>query len=430
LARTIERDINMTTLDGGITAHIAELGAAARSASRGLTASSTQAKNLALRESAKALRGSMPAILAANQQDVASVEASKPASFIDRLRLTEERVEAMAKALEEIAELPDPVGRVLATFDRPNGLKIERVAVPLGVIGMIYESRPNVGSDASGLCLKSGNAIILRGGSESRHSTREIVACMQAGLKAAGLPEAAVQSIQTTDRQAVTALLHAVEYVDLVIPRGGRGLVELVRDQAKVPTLLHLDGNCHSYVHAKADIDKAVQVIRNAKLRRTGVCGATESIVIDRSIAADVLPKLADAMVACELRGDAEAVAIEPRLKPAAEADWSTEYLDAVASVKLIDGLDEAIAFISKHSSGHTEAILTEDAEAARQFMLQIDSAVVMHNASTQFSDGGEFGMGAEIGIATGKMHARGPVGLEQLTSFKYLVHGTGQTRS
>jgi glutamate-5-semialdehyde dehydrogenase len=286
-----------------------------------------------------------------------------------------------------------------------------------------------VGSDASGLCLKSGNAIILRGGSESQHSTREIVACMQAGLSAAGLPKDAVQTIGTTDRQAVTALLHAVDYVDLVIPRGGRGLVELVRDQAKVPTLLHLDGNCHSYVHADADLDKAVKVIRNAKLRRTGVCGATESIVLDRSIAARFLPMLADAMTDCELRGDAEALALEPRLKPASDDDWSTEYLDAVASVKVVDGLDEAIAFVSKYSSGHTEAILTENADAARQFMLKVDSAVVMHNASTQFSDGGEFGMGAEIGIATGKMHARGPVGLEQLTSFKYLVHGSGQTR-
>ncbi|RXZ66585.1 glutamate-5-semialdehyde dehydrogenase [Pelagerythrobacter rhizovicinus] len=420
--------MNDQTLDPQI--HIHELGRRAREAARGLLSASTEAKNTALREAAKALREATPALLEANAADVASVEGKKPDSFVDRLRLTEDRIEGMAKALEEIAELPDPVGRKLATFERPNGLKIERVAVPIGVIGMIYESRPNVGADASALCLKSGNAVILRGGSESRNSTREIVAAMRAGLKAAGLPEDAVQTVQTTDREAVAELLRAVDYVDLVIPRGGRGLVELVRDQAKVPTLLHLDGNCHSYVHAAADIDEAVKVIRNAKLRRTGICGATESIVIDRAVAGEVVPKLADAMAAdCELRGDAEAVALDDRIKPATGEDWDTEYLDPIASVKIVDGLDEGIAWVDEHSSHHTDAILTEDAEAARRFLTAIDSAVVMHNASTQFSDGGEFGMGAEIGIATGKMHARGPVGLEQLCSFKYLVHGDGQTR-
>ncbi|MBM0169185.1 glutamate-5-semialdehyde dehydrogenase [Altererythrobacter sp. C41] len=420
--------MNDQTLDPQI--HIHELGRRARDAARGLLSAATEAKNTALREAAKALREATPAVLEANAADVASVEGTKPGSFVDRLRLTEDRIEGMAKALEEIAELPDPVGRTLATFERPNGLKIERVAVPIGVIGMIYESRPNVGADASALCLKSGNAIILRGGSESRNSTREIVAAMRKGLKAAGLPEDAVQTVQTTDREAVAELLRAVDYVDLVIPRGGRGLVELVRDQAKVPTLLHLDGNCHSYVHAAADVDEAVQVIRNAKLRRTGICGATESIVIDRAIAGEVVPKLADAMAAdCELRGDAEAIALDDRIKPATEEDWDTEYLDPIASVKIVGGLDEGIAWVDEHSSHHTDAILTEDAEAARRFMTAIDSAVVMHNASTQFSDGGEFGMGAEIGIATGKMHARGPVGLEQLTSFKYLVFGDGQTR-
>ncbi len=290
-------------------------------------------------------------------------------------------------------------------------------------------SRPNVGADASALCLKSGNAIILRGGSESRHSTREIVACMQAGLKAARLPEDAVQTVGTTSREAVAELLRAVDYVDLVIPRGGRGLVELVRDQAKVPTLLHLDGNCHSYIHADADLAKSVAIIRNAKLRRTGVCGATESIVVDRAVAAEAIPMLADAMPDCELRGDAESVAIEDRIKPAEPADFDTEFLDAIASVKVVDDLAAGIEYVAAHSSGHTDAILTENEEAANRFLTAIDSAVVMHNASTQFSDGGEFGMGAEIGIATGKMHARGPVGLEQLTSFKYLVHGDGQTR-
>ena len=420
--------MNDQTLDPQI--HIQELGRRAREAARGLLSASTEAKNTALREAARALRAGTAALLEANAADVASVEGKKPDSFVDRLRLTEDRIEGMATALEEIAELPDPVGRKLAEFDRPNGLKIERVAVPIGVIGMIYESRPNVGADASALCLKSGNAVILRGGSESRHSTREIVAAMRAGLKAAGLPEDAVQTVQTTDRDAVAALLKADQFVDLVIPRGGRGLVELVRDQASVPTLLHLDGNCHSYVHEAADIDEAVKVIRNAKLRRTGICGATESIVIDRKIADRVVPRLADAMAAdCELRGDEAAVALDDRIKPASEEDWDTEYLDPIASVKIVDGLDEGIAWVDTHSSHHTDAILTEDPEAARRFMTAIDSAVVMHNASTQFSDGGEFGMGAEIGIATGKMHARGPVGLEQLTSFKYLVHGDGQTR-
>ncbi|TMM50083.1 glutamate-5-semialdehyde dehydrogenase [Qipengyuania marisflavi] len=410
--------------------HIDELGSRARAAARRLLSATTDAKNTALREAAVALRKATPAILEANAADVASVAGSKPESFIDRLRLTEDRIEGMAAALEQIAELPDPVGRELARFERPNGLLIERVAVPIGVIGMIYESRPNVGADASALCLKSGNAIILRGGSESRHSTREIVACMRAGLKAAGLPEDAVQTVQTTDRAAVAALLQAVEHVDLVIPRGGRGLVELVRDSAKVPTLLHLDGNCHSYVHQAADIAKAVAIIRNAKLRRTGVCGATESIVIDRAIAAEVVPLLAEAMTPdCELRGDAEACALDQRLVPATEADWNTEYLDPIASVKIVAGLEDAIAWVEQHSSHHTDAILTQDDAAARAFMTAIDSAIVMHNASTQFADGGEFGMGAEIGIATGKMHARGPVGLEQLTSFKYLVHGSGQIR-
>ena len=420
--------MNDQTLDPQI--HIHELGSRAREAARQLLSAGTEAKNTALREAAKSLRDRMPTLLEANAADVASLEGKKPDSFVDRLKLTEERIEGIATALEQIAELPDPVGRQLAQFDRPNGLKIERVAVPIGVIGMIYESRPNVGADASALCLKSGNAVILRGGSESRNSTREIVAAMRAGLKAAGLPEDAVQTVQTTDREAVAALLKADQFVDLVIPRGGRGLVELVRDQASVPTLLHLDGNCHSYVHAAADVDKAVAIIRNAKLRRTGVCGATESIVIDRVIAEQVVPKLAEAMGSdCELRGDAEAVALDSRIKPATDADWDTEYLDPIASVKIVDGLDEGIAWVDAHSSHHTDAILTEDEDAARRFMTAIDSAVVMHNASTQFSDGGEFGMGAEIGIATGKMHARGPVGLEQLTSFKYLVHGNGQTR-
>ncbi|NBC88291.1 MAG: glutamate-5-semialdehyde dehydrogenase [Alphaproteobacteria bacterium] len=419
----------MTGQDLDPRIHITQLGNAAQAASRQLRAASTEAKNTALREAAKALREATPDLIEANAKDVESVRGTKPDSFIDRLMLDEGRIAGMATALEEIADLPDPVGRVLATFERPNGLHIERVAVPIGVIGMIYESRPNVGADASALCLKSGNAVILRGGSESRHSTRKIVACMQAGLEAAGLPADAVQTVQTTAREAVAELLRAVGLVDLVIPRGGRGLVELVRDQAKVPTLLHLDGNCHSYIHADADLDKAVSVTRNAKLRRTGICGATESVVVDEAVAAKAIPMLLDAMPDCEFRGDAASVAIDDRVKVANEEDFDTEFLDQIASINIVSGLEEGIEWVASHTSGHTDAILTEDEDAARAFLTAIDSAVVMHNASTQFSDGGEFGMGAEIGIATGKMHARGPVGLEQLCSFKYVVRGNGQTR-
>jgi glutamate-5-semialdehyde dehydrogenase len=413
-----------------IDTYIDELGRNAREASRTLANATTEAKNLALVTAATALRTRCDELLEANALDVKGVEqAGKPESFIDRLRLTTERVEAMACALETIAALPDPVGRTLAQFDRPNGLVIRRVACPLGFIGMIYESRPNVGADASALCLKSGNAVILRGGSESLHSTRVITACMGEGLQAAGLPETCVQLIDTPDRRAVAALLRCSAYIDLVIPRGGRGLVELVRDEAKVPTLLHLDGNCHTYIHSKADLGKAVAIVENAKLRRTGVCGATESLVVDAAIAANFLPLLCDALQACEIRGDALAQSSDARIIAATDEDWDEEYLDAILSVKTVAGLTEALAWVDAHSSGHTDAIVTEDDTAAETFLQHIDSAVVMHNASTQFADGGEFGMGAEIGIATGKMHARGPVGLEQLTSFKYRVVGQGQTR-
>ncbi len=419
----------MTDQSIDVQTHIAQLGANARAASRALLKATTDEKNRAITEAAKALREATDELIEANAKDIEGVRGKKPDSFIDRLMLDEERIAAMADALDQIATLPDPVGRNLATFERPNGLKIERIAVPIGVIGMIYESRPNVGADASALCLKSGNAVILRGGSESRHSTRVIVACMQAGLASAGLPREAVQTVRTTAREAVAELLRSVEYVDLVIPRGGRSLVELVRDQAQVPTLLHLDGNCHSYIHAAADLDKAVSVIRNAKLRRTGVCGATESIVVDQAVAEKVIPKLIDAMPECVFRGDEASTTIDNRIERAGDDDYSTEYLDAMASIKVVADLRDAIDFVTEHSSGHTDAILTEDEDAARAFLTEIDSAVVMHNASTQFSDGGEFGMGAEIGIATGKMHARGPVGLEQLTSFKYVVRGDGQVR-
>jgi len=416
--------------DKQIEQYVNELGRKARKASKVLANASTDAKNLALTTAAAALRMRSKELLEANARDVKGVEqAGKPESFIDRLRLTTERIEAMACALETIASLPDPVGRILAQFDRPNGLVIRRVACPIGVIGMIYESRPNVGADAGALCLKSGNAVILRGGSESLHSTRVITTCMGQGLSAAGLPEACVQLIDTPDRRAVAALLRCTAYVDLVIPRGGRSLVELVRDEASVPTLLHLDGNCHTYIHADADLDKAVAIVNNAKLRRTGVCGATESLVVDASIAEEFLPLLCDALTDCEIRGDALAQASDARILAATDEDWDQEYLDAILSVKTVPGLAEALDWVDTHSSGHTDAIVTENDDAAEQFLQHIDSAVVMHNASTQFSDGGEFGMGAEIGIATGKMHARGPVGLEQLTSFKYRVVGQGQTR-
>ncbi|MEP3073175.1 glutamate-5-semialdehyde dehydrogenase [Maricaulis sp.] len=412
-------------------AYIEQLGRQAKEAARQLATASTERKNAALTAAAASLRLHANDLIEANRKDVESVrEAGKPDSFIDRLMLDEARIEGVAQAIEAIATLPDPVGRQLMSTERPNGLRIERVAVPLGVIGMIYESRPNVGADAGALCLKSGNAVILRGGSESLNSTRIIVECMKEGLREADLPENAIQMVDTTNRAAVQHLLQCTDYVDLVIPRGGKGLVSLVRDQAKVPTLLHLDGNCHTYVHQRADLTKAAAIVKNAKLRRTGICGATESLVVDRSVAGDFLPGLVDSMAGCEFRGDADAVAIDSRIKPASEEDWDTEYLDSCLSVKLVDGLEEAMNWVSDHSSAHTDAIVTEDPDAAAAFLTAIDSAVVMHNASTQFSDGGEFGMGAEIGIATGKMHARGPVGLEQLTSFKYLVHGDGQTRA
>ena len=411
-------------------AYVDAIAAKAKLAARALAAADTATKNAALTRAATALRDNSARLVEANGLDVdAAKSAGRPDSFIDRLTLDAGRVEAMATALEQIAELPDPVGRILHETDRPNGLKIQRVATPIGVIGMIYESRPNVGADAGALCLKSGNAVILRGGSESLNSTRIIIECMREGLNAAGLPEAAISLIDTPDRAAVGALLSCIESVDLVIPRGGKSLVARVRDEAKVPTLLHLDGNCHTYVHASADLDKAAAVLANAKLRRTGVCGATESLVVDRAVARDFLPKALDALGECEMRGEPDAVKIDARIKQIAANDFDTEYLDAILSVKIVEDIDEAIDFIAVHSSNHTESILTEDAGAAERFLNEVDSAVVMHNASTQFSDGGEFGMGAEIGIATGKMHARGPVGLEQLTSFKYRVRGNGQTR-
>lgn len=421
-------DLSTDTAGMDVAAVVADLGQRAKAAAQELALATADQRNLALREAAKALRARTDDILTANAADLDSI-SGKDAAFIDRLTLTQDRVAAMADAVDAIAAQSDPLGRTLATFDRPNGLKIDRVSVPIGVIAMIYESRPNVGSDAGALCVKSGNAVILRGGSESLHSSRAIVACLAQGLLAAGLPEDAVQLVDTRDREAVKLLLHSTDTVDLVIPRGGRGLVSLVQKEARVPTLLHLDGNNHSYIHQDADIAKAVGIVQNAKMRRTGICGATECVVIDRQIADQVLPLLRDALGDCELRGDDAAQKILPGIIPATDADWDTEYLSNIISVKVVDDLAEAIAFVQAHSSGHTDAIVTENHDAAKRLMTAIDSAVVMHNASTQFADGGEFGMGAEIGIATGKMHARGPVGAEQLTSFKYFVFGDGQQR-
>ncbi|SEN17455.1 glutamate-5-semialdehyde dehydrogenase [Loktanella fryxellensis] len=413
-----------------VTRLIADQTRRARVAATALALATPDQRSAALTHAAQALRDRSEAIVAANAADVASLVGSdKDAAFIDRLTLTPARVAAMADALIEIAAQPDPLGQILETTHRPNGLRIERVSVPIGVIAMIYESRPNVGADAGALCIKSGNAVILRGGSESLRSSRDIVACLTHGLTAAGLPADAVQLVDTTDRAAVRALLHATGAVDLVIPRGGRGLVSLVQAEARVPTLLHLDGNNHTYVHASADVDQAVRLVRNAKMRRTGVCGSTECAVVDRAIAPMFLPALAAAMTDCELRGDDAACAIVPAMTPATDADWDTEYLSNILSVRVVDDLAEAIAFIQAHSSAHTEAIVATDTAAARTFMAAIDAAIVMHNASTQFADGGEFGMGAEIGIATGRMHARGPVGAAQLTSYKYLVFGDGQER-
>lgn len=421
--QTIAKNLN-------VGAVILDLGRRAKAAAPMLAMATSEQRNHALYEAAKALRAQASEILTANALDLESVRNSnKDDAFIDRLTLTQDRITDMAKALDAIAEQDDPLGKVLASFERPNGLHIERVSVPIGVIAMIYESRPNVGSDAGGLCIKSGNAVILRGGSESLQSSRVIVACLAAGLRAAGLPEDAVQLVDTRDREAVKLLLHSTDNVDLVIPRGGRGLVSLVQKEARVPTLLHLDGNNHTYVHDSADVEKAIGIIQNAKMRRTGICGATECVVIDYKIADQILPRIVGALEGCELRGDAEAQKIVPSMIAAADADWDTEYLSSIMSVKIVEGLQQGIEFVQAHSSGHTDAIIAEDNEAARLFMNAVDSAVVMHNASTQFSDGGEFGMGAEIGIATGKMHARGPVGAEQLTSYKYFVHGNGQQR-
>ena len=382
---------------------------------------------------AAALRARSAEILAANAQDVADAKARGTAgSFIDRLTLNEARVEAMARGLEEIAELPDPLGRVLAHFERPNGLKIDRVATPLGVIGVIYESRPNVTADAGGLCLKAGNAAILRGGSESFRSSGAIHACLVEGLRAAGLPDAAISLVPTRDRAAVGMMLAGLDgAVDVIVPRGGKSLVARVQHEARVPVFAHLEGIVHIFIDRAADLEKAKRIVLNAKLRRTGVCGAAETLLVDSVVAGAQLAPLVKMLLdaGCEVRGDNETQKTDARVQAATDEDWRTEYLDAIISVRVVDGIGQAIDHIETYGSHHTDCIVTEDESAAKRFLDEVDSAIVLHNASTQFADGGEFGFGAEIGIATGRMHARGPVGVEQLTSFKYRVRGDGQTR-
>jgi glutamate-5-semialdehyde dehydrogenase len=404
----------------------------ARQAAAVLARAEPDRKATALRHAAREVRGAREDLLVANADDVAFAQrASVSAALLDRLRLDAKRIEAMAEGLETVAELPDPIGTELARWKRPNGLDIARVRVPIGVIGIIYESRPNVTADAAGLCLRAGNAVILRGGSESFHSSRVIEACLRRGIVAAGLPEAAVQLVPTRDRAAVGLMLGLAGLIDVIVPRGGRSLIERVQRESRIPVIAHLDGICHTYVDRAADLAMSRRIVFNAKMRRTGVCGATETLLIDRAVAATHLPPiLADLRVAgCEIRGDAETRALDPSALIATEADWSTEYLDAILSVRVVDGVDAAIAHINRHGSQHTDAIITDDDRAGARFLNEVESAIVLLNASTQFADGGEFGMGAEIGISTGRLPPRGPVGAEQLTSYKYVVRGTGQVR-
>jgi glutamate-5-semialdehyde dehydrogenase len=410
-----------------------EMGRKARVAARVLAIAPAQQKTQALEAMAAALVAASDDIIEANRRDMEEGEkAGLSPAMLDRLKLTRERVQAIADGVRAIAALDDPVGAVIAAWDRPNGLKIERVRTPLGVIGVIYESRPNVTADAGALCLKAGNAVILRGGSDSVNSSSAIHACLAQGLEKAGLPVDSIQYVPTTDRAAVGEMLKGLSgNLDVIVPRGGRSLVERVQTEARVPVFAHLEGLCHLYVDASADLDMAVKLAVNAKMRRTGICGAAETLLVDRAAAATHLEPILAALSAagCEVRGDAAVIAALPAATPATEEDWSTEYLDAIISAKLVDGVEGAIDHIGRYSSSHTEAIVAEDAQAVEKFFREVDSAILLHNASTQFADGGEFGMGAEIGIATGRMHARGPVGVEQLTSFKYRVHGSGQTR-
>ncbi len=421
------------TLNTSLEETMNAMGAQAAIAARELGRATTEQKNNALIAAALNLRAQTEELLTANRLDMdIAKEAGLNNARLDRIALDASRVEGIAKALEDVAALPDPVGDVMARWDRPNGLDISRVRVPLGVIGVIYESRPNVTADAAALCLKSGNAVILRGSSEIQNSAKAVAACFDAALEGVGLPKTCVQLVPTTDREAVGMMLAGLEgTIDVIVPRGGKSLVERVQNDARVPVFSHLDGICHTYIHASADIEMAKDITLNAKLRRTGICGATETLLIDRQCADTHLKPLIEALLdeGCEVRGDEDVTNVDKRVVPATAQDWDTEYLDSIISVKLIEGVEDAISHIASHGSGHTEAIIAEDESAAEAYLNGVDSAIVMHNASTQFADGGEFGMGAEIGIATGRFHARGPVGLEQLTTFKYQVRGSGQTR-
>ena len=409
------------------------IGREARAAARVLALASTEQKNRALREAAAALRAQRLEILAANERDMREAAAQKTsAALLDRLRLNDCRVDAMARGLDDIERIADPIGRVLAQWSRPNGMVIQRVCVPLGVIGIIYESRPNVTADAGALCLKSSNAVILRGGSESSASSAAIHAALSLGLEAAGLPRTCIQLVPTADRAAVGHMLAEMrDSIDVIVPRGGKNLIARVRQEARVPVIGHLEGVCHVYVDRGADLTMAKRIVLNAKMRRTGVCGSAETLLVDRGCAAMHLAPLIKALLdaGCEVRGDDASAFVDARVKPATEQDWHAEYLDAIIAVRVVEDVDAAIAHIARYGSQHTECIVTDDPAAAERFLSRVDSAIVLHNASTQFADGGEFGMGAEIGISTDKFHARGPVGVEQLTSYKYLIRGSGQIR-
>ena len=425
--------VNTESRNEGLYQQMLLLGKMARQAARVLKEAEEDERNAALEAAAAEVSRSTLDILKANSADMESARGNNlSGALLDRLALDEARINAMASGIKDIAKLPDPVGKVIDEWQRPNGLQIQRVRVPLGVIGIIYESRPNVTADAGALCLKSGNAVILRGGSESIRSSTAIHACIVKGLQKVGLPEAAVQMVPTQDREAVGILLRDMaDFLDVVVPRGGKGLIARVQQDARIPVMGHLEGICHTYVHGAADLQMARNIVVNAKMRRTGICGATETVLVDKScVDTHLKPLVLDLIEAgCEVRGDPTTQACDERVVAASDSDWGTEYLDAVVAVKIVEGLDQAIHHIERFGSGHTESIVSEDANAAEQFFEALDSAILMHNTSTQFADGGEFGMGAELGIATGRVHARGPVGAEQLTSYKYVVRGSGQIR-
>lgn len=424
---------NAASLNQDIHDQMQIIGTQARAAYGKMAEVRNEHKDMALVKAAMALREQTKAILAANQKDLEFGRSKNlDNAQLDRLTLDEKRIEAMASGLETVATLPDPVNKIMDSWERPNGLLLQRVSIPLGVIGIIYESRPNVTADAAGLSLKAGNATILRCGSECLHSSMAIVKCLHYGLKEAGLPEDAVQLVPTRDRAAVGEMLTMVGLIDIIVPRGGKSLTKRVLDESRIPTIQHLDGNCHTYIHKKANPKMVCDILFNAKMRRVGICSATESVLIDAEVTSTILPQLAEILdeAGCEIRGDEQAREADERIKAANDDDWSTEYLAPIVSVKTVSGVDDAIDHINRHGSQHTDAIITDDVNTARSFLRRVDSAIVMHNSSTQFADGGEFGFGAEIGISTGRLHARGPVGAEQLTTYKYVVHGTGQTRA